>query len=408
MPRQFDYLLLGGGTSCGYAAAAIRGIDKTGSIGIVGAEDQPPYDRPPFSKNFLTNEKMAPDDAHSKDESFYPENNIELLLGAVASGIDTAGKSVTLRNEQIGFGKLLYALGSEPRRPTLPGSDRVLLLRTYLDSLKIRDQIGGAKSAVIIGGGFIGVEVAASLLSRGVTVTLIEFADKLYSKQPSQVVSDAVLREIQAMGGTVHLGDSAAEVTPSGVKTSSGREILGEIVIAGIGATPKIEIARAAGLRTDHGVLADAGLRASEDVWVAGDVAEYEDAVLGRRFRAEHHLHAKWSGEHAGKAMAGEPTDYRKAPYFYSDIGELSFILRGDPDFEGRTFTFGVAEAPVWTEVTIRPDGSIARMLDIRRDYKEQDPLNDLYEQLIVDRTAVGDALEGLDNPLGLRERVLA
>lgn len=403
MPQSFDYVLLGGGTSCGYAAAAIREIDKQLTIGIISADKEPPYDRPPFSKNFLTNDAMEVSDAHSKDDSFYSDNDIVLMLDTEAYAIKAGPRAVELRSgELINYGKLLYAMGSEPRVPNFPGADRVMTLRTAADSARIKEAAKNAKSALIIGGGYIGAEVAASLLARGVRVTLVEMADKVYNSIFSKAASEAVQKELQKMGAEVYTNDSVAEITGSGpysAKTKSGKSIEADIVIAGIGAAPRIRLAKEAELAIgDSGILANASLGTSDpNIWVAGDVAEYPDVVVGRNFRAEHHLHAKWTGQHAGKVMAGEAQEYRKAPYFFSDVGELSLILRGDPEPSGKHIVVGDTDAPQFTEIVLREDGTVATMLDLRRDFKVQDPINDLYEKLIEERKPLGDAARELE-----------
>ncbi|MBA3725053.1 MAG: FAD-dependent oxidoreductase [Armatimonadetes bacterium] len=392
MPQSFDYLLLGGGTSCGYAAAAIREIDKSAPIGIISADTEPPYDRPPLSKNYLTKDGMEIADAHSKDHKFYPDNDIDLMLGTEAYSVKTGPRAVELRNgDLIHYGKLLYALGSEPQRPPISGAERVELLRTAADSRRIKEEAKSGKSAVVIGGGWIGVEVAASLLSRGMNVSLIEFADRVLPKLGSPACADAIRRELEKMGAKVNLGQAVAEVSDGAVRTKSGERLEGELIVAGVGAKPRIKMGQDAGLNTgEQGLLADANLRSSDsNIWLAGDVAEYADEIMGRPFRAEHHMHAKWTGEHAGRGMAGQSEAYRKAPYFFSDIGELSLIFRGDPDAKGRTFQFGDPEAPLLSEIVLRDDGRIASFTDLRKDYKAQEPLSDMIEKLIVQGASV-------------------
>ncbi|MGI8924392.1 MAG: NAD(P)/FAD-dependent oxidoreductase [Fimbriimonadales bacterium] len=392
MPQSFDYVLLGGGTSCGYAAAAIREIDKSAPIGIISADTEPPYDRPPLSKNYLTKDGMEIADAHSKDVKFYPDNDIDLMLGTEAYSVKTGPRAVELRNgDLIHYGKLLYALGSEPQRPPISGAGRVELLRTAADSHRIKEEAKSGKTAVVIGGGWIGVEVAASLLSRGLKVSLIELADRVLPKLGSAACAEAIRKELEKMGAKVNLGQAVAEVSDGYVRTKSGDRMPGDIIVAGVGAKPRTKMGDEAGLTMGaQGLLADANLRSSDpNIWLAGDVAEYADEIMGRPFRAEHHLHAKWTGEHAGKSMAGQPAPYHKAPYFFSDIGELSLIFRGDPDAKGRTFQFGAHEAPIISEIVLRDDGRVASFTDLRRDYKAQEPLNDMIGKLIEQEVSV-------------------
>jgi NAD(P)H-nitrite reductase large subunit len=403
MAQRFDYLLLGGGTCCGYASAAIRELDKNGSIGIVSAEDQPPYDRPPFSKNYLVKDAMTPDDAHSKDESFYPENNIELLLGTPVVRLDRVSKGVhTADGREIGYGKLLYALGSEPRPLPGPGGEHVQLLRSYSDSEAIRTAARGAKRAIVIGGGWIGPEVASSLTSRGVAVVLVAREPNIWERVPSRTSGEAVERELRRMGVEVVTGASAASVNGNRVHLSDGRSIDADMVVAGVGASPRTHLAKDAGLAMGaSGVAANASLQTEdESIWVAGDVAEFDSVVLGKPYRAEHHLHAKASGAHAGKGMAGDPSPFMETPYFYSDVGELSYIQRGFPELSAKSFVYGDPNEPVITEVFLFNDNRVAGVSDIRRDFKAQDPISNLFADLVRDRaTLSADTVAKMSSP---------
>jgi 3-phenylpropionate/trans-cinnamate dioxygenase ferredoxin reductase subunit len=403
MAKSFDYLLLGGGTSCGYAAAAIREIDGTGTIGIVSADSEPPYDRPPFSKYFLWNDERKIDDFHSKDESFYPANRIELLLERTATSIDALGHTVALEGgEQISYGKLLYALGSDPRRPGIPGGETAWLLRTAADSAQIRQAASKGAKAVLVGAGYIGAELAASLIGRGVEVTLIELGDRVWSRFPSVASAEAIQRQLQSMGATIVTGEGASKIDAGKrVETSSGRVFEGDFVVAGIGAVPRASLAREAGLQASSlGVSADATLRSSDaDIWVAGDVADYRDATLGKTYRAEHHLHAKWTGEAAGRAMAGHAVPYLRAPHFFSDVGALSMNLRGFPEHADQSWVLGDPEIPIVTEVFLFADGRVAGLVDVREDYKAQDPICDLFEKLILEGANALPMVKELEDP---------
>ena len=387
MAESYDYLLLGGGTSCGYAAAAIRSIDKDGSIGIISADSEPPYDRPPFSKNFLTNGDMQISDAHAKEEDFYEKNDIDLMLETEVYSLKPSAQAVETRGgELIHYGKLLYALGSEPVRPPIDGADRINLLRTASNSKHIRSEAVSGKSAVVIGGGWIGVEVAASLRARGVNVELVELSDRVLPKLGSSECAKMVKMQLESLGAKLNLGQAVAAVEADGsVRTKSGDSIPADFVVAGVGARPRLKMGIDAGLaKGEQGLLADATLLSSDpNIWIAGDDVEYPDPIMGHLFRAEHHLHAQWSGDHCGKCMAGEVSPYRKVPYFFSDIGDLSLIFRGDPDAKGRAFVLGSADGPSCTEIVLRDDGRMASFTDVRKDYSAQEPLTGMAEALI-------------------------
>ncbi len=402
MSSKFDYVLLGGGTSCGYASASIREYDKDGTILIVSADPEPPYDRPPLSKGFLVNPDLTVPDIHCKDESFYTENNIELKLNTRATAINRTTRQIKLNdNSEIVYGKLLYALGASPRHFAIPGGENILLLRTAQDASKIKQNAPNAKSAVVVGGGYIGAEVSASLRKLGVNVTVIELGNMIWSKFPSKTISMAVQNELQNLGCEIISGESLMKVEDGSVHTDTGRIISADLIIGGIGVNKNTELAQSAGLEIgENGVKADDNLRTDDiHIWVAGDVAYYFDVTLGKDYSAEHHLHAKWTGQHAGKCMTGHHEQYKQVPYFFSDVGELSMILRGFPEHAAQSFVIGDVNAPVITEVFVYEDETVAGVIDIRKDYKQQDPISDLFEKLVANRTNASTFISAMTNP---------
>lgn len=401
MESRYDYVLLGGGTSCGYAVRGIRELDTEGSIAIISADSEPPYDRPPLSKGFLKNDAMDVADAHSNEESFYTENKIEVRLNAEATAIDLAGKSVTLADgTQVGYGKLLYALGSQPKRLGYAGSDNAWTLRTASDSERIKAAAKEGARAVIVGGGYIGTEVAASIAARGVSVTIVEAGPKLGRFFPDSM-SRAIQAQLESMGVRVITGDSVESFAGGKVRTKSGEEVDADFLVEGVGVTPRAELGRRAGLQlSKDGLKADETLRSTDaSVWLSGDVAVYPDETVGHDFRAEHHMHAQWTGMHAGRAMAGDIAPYRKVPYFFSDIGPLSMILRGDPEVAGRVFEFGSEDGPRLTEVVLHEDGRLAKLTDLRKDWGEQEPLVDIAERLVQGNVPVEPLADAMRSP---------
>ena len=401
MESRYDYVLLGGGTSCGYAARGIRELDKDGSLCIISADSEPPYDRPPFSKGFLKNDAMDVSDAHSNEESFYAGNKIDVLLNAEATSIDLTAKTVTLANgKQVGYGKLLYALGSQPKRLGYQGSEHAWTLRTASDGVRIKNAATPGAKAVIVGGGYIGTEVAASLAARDADVTIIEAEAKLGRFFPDSM-SRAIQAQLESMGVTVVTGDTVEAFADGKVRTKSGKEVAADFLVEGVGVAPRAELGKQAGLQPARdGLKADATLRSTDpNVWLAGDVAVYPDETVGHEFRAEHHMHAQWTGIHAGRAMAGETTPYKKVPYFFSDIGPLSMILRGDPEAAGRVIEFGSEDGPRLTEVVLHEDGRLAKLTDLRKEWGEQEPLVDIAERLIEGNIPVEPLVEAMKSP---------
>ncbi|HXH60225.1 MAG TPA: NAD(P)/FAD-dependent oxidoreductase [Fimbriimonadaceae bacterium] len=400
----YDYLLLGGGTSCAYAAVKIRERDKDGTVAILGAENEPPYDRPPFSKYYLWDDAKNIDDFHSKDETFYPQNNVELLLGKCATEIDRTAKKVRCGDgSEYGYKKLLYALGSEPRHLPIPGGESAWVLRSAEDSKRIRNAATKGAKAVLIGGGYIGAELASSLAGRGCEVTLIEAGDKAWARFPSSAASSAVTKELKRKGVNLLTGQKVNAIENGNtVKTDDG-SYTGDFVVAGVGASPRIELAAEAGLTPGKsGVLADSRLRTSDQsIWASGDVVEYHDLRIDAPYRIEHHLHAKGSAEHCGMSMAGEDGDYKGLPWFFSDVGDLSMNLRGYPERAARSVLVNDTDEPVVTEVFLFGDGTVAGVVDLRQDYKAQDPIMEKFGELILARAGV-DAVPAALGELGI------
>lgn len=394
MSRYFDHLLLGGGTSCAYAAVSLREHEKNATVAILGQENEPPYDRPPFTKYFLWNDEKKVDDFHSKDESFYPENNIELILGSKAASIDVANRKVVLEGgEEVHFGDLLYALGSEPVRLGIPGADQAWVLRTSEDSARIRQAASKGARAVIVGAGYIGSELAGSLAGRGCEVTLVERGDSVMAAFPSKAIAAAAQRELESKGIRVVTGANAQSIEDGKRVVTDKGTFEGDFVVMGVGARPRLDLAKAAGLLVgDKGVRTNAQLQAVSDpcVWVAGDVLEYPDPYLGENYRIEHHLHAKASAQRAGAGMAGQIADFDAVPYFFSDIGDQSMQLRGYPEKAAKSYLTSNTDEPVVTEIYLFGDGRIAGFADLRKDYKAQDPYCELFEKLIRARAKAG------------------
>ncbi len=329
------YVLVGGGVASATAAETIRKYDLKGEIVIIGSEPHPPYHRPPLSKGYLRGEARAEDVLPVQPAEWYAQNSVTLLTSATATGANTKTKVVTLENGgTVSYEKLLIATGSSPKTLDIPGADgpHVRTLRTWEDSDALSASLG--KKIVLVGGGYLGVEVAAGYLTRGGQAVIVEPTGHLWSKFASPEYGAFLRKKLEAAGAEVILGDEVTEITPSGVKTKSGREISGDLVLIGVGVTPNSEFARAAGVDVDekNGVLVSEFLRSSvPDVYAAGDVAGFRDPVLGKQWRVEHWNNARWHGEIAGANMAGQRIAYDHVPNFFSDALDIHFELFGDP-----------------------------------------------------------------------------
>lgn len=387
--------MIGGGAASAQASVGIREVDPSGSAMIVGQEKWFPYDRPPLSKGFLTKD-ISPEDIESKDPSFYQEKNIEVLRGVRAESIDRANQTVGLSDgSSVGYEKLLLATGSTPRKPNLGGLELsgVTLLRTVDDSIFIKKQLEKGKSAVMVGAGYIGMEIASAALTSGMDVTLIDPADRPWSKFTTPTTGAFLRRYFEKSGARFMLGNQVKEIVGDGqvrsVRLANGEEVPADLVVVGVGIAQNLDLARQAGLEIDdrHGVVANERLQTSDpNIYVAGDIAAFFDVTLGRRWHHEHYLNAQWTGKQAGRIMAGADERYERVPYFFSDMLDLGMILRGDPEGGPQTRILGDIDNADFVEVFGREDGTLAMGMAFTRDSKKLDAISDELEKLIPER----------------------
>lgn len=396
MKQDFDYVLVGGGVASVWAAQNIREADAEGSIVLIGKEPHPPYDRPPFSKNFLTNDAMTPDDGYSKYDDFYPKNRISLHTATQVTRIDRADHAIHLADgSAIGYGKLLLATGSRPLPLNIPGAGRpgVFLLRTIEDAVQIRDAMRTSQRAVVIGAGFLGMEVASSAMQRGLDVTLVEQQAQPWPRFASPKLGGFLQRYYEQQGALFFFGAEAVAFDGSGeggpvtsVRLQDGTALPTDLVVVSVGVALNSELASQAGLQIapDGGVQVDEFLQTSDPrISAAGDVACFNDIAIERKWHAEHHLNAKWQGQAVGKIMAGARTPYDRIPYFFSDFLDLHMVLRGDPQGGGSTIVLGDIENGEFTELYCRQDGSLCMVVAVSHDEPKLEALSDTLERLI-------------------------
>jgi 3-phenylpropionate/trans-cinnamate dioxygenase ferredoxin reductase subunit len=398
---RIDYLLIGGGRTSANAAQAIRENDPNGSITIVAAEDRKPYDRPPLSKNFIQGKPANPDDVESKPDDFFEKHRVDLIRGVAATSVDPANKLVTLEDgRRFEYGKLLLATGASPIQLPIPGADRdnVFYLRSVDDAMKIRDAAQGGKRVVSIGAGFIGTEVSAHLTDLGCMCTMIGRENRLWDKFLAETSGTWLARYFESKGVSIKLNSTTTEITDKGVKLSSGEEVEGDVIVVGVGVRLNLGLAKDAGLAIDerHGVITDASLQTSDpSIWAAGDIAAYEDQNFGKRWHLEHYMNADWQGSHAGKNMAtGAKEPFLKVPYFFSDLFDLHFVLRGDPQGGESAKVIGDVESGEFIELYAYDDGRLAMGLAFTRDYDRQDQIGDKIEAYLLEKRAASELSE--------------
>lgn len=335
MPN-YTYLIVGGGMTAGAAIGGIREVDPNGSVGLIGAESHPPYDRPPLSKKLWKGKPLESIWRHTEGQ------HINLHLGRTVRRLDPQNKRVTDDQEtDYGYDKLLLATGGTPRR--LPfGGEQIIYYRTVDDYQRLRAQTQTGQHFAVIGGGFIGSEVAAALALNGNKVVMAfpesAIGARIFPPDLAGFLNDFYRQKgVEVLPGQVVQGmamrDGRAVLKIHNAQGQGERDVTADGVIAGIGIQPNVELAQAAGLEVDNGIRVDASLRTSHsDIYAAGDVANFYNPALDKRMRVEHEDNANTMGRLAGQAMAGRSVTYDYLPYFYSDLFELGFEAVGEVD----------------------------------------------------------------------------
>ncbi len=338
MPETIEYVIVGGGVAGGHAAFEIRKRDKSGRIVMVNAEDQFPYDRPPLSKEYLGG-KMKRSELFFKADSYFARNKVEVRRGRQVQAIDASRRSVSLDDgSELSYSKLLLATGGTPRKLEMPGSDLsgIHYLRSLQDCDEIKSAAKSSKRVAIIGGGFIGCELAATLTGKGMKVTLIEIAPRLLSaaidEETSRFIKDYHSKKrVNVMTSTKVAGYQGKDGRATGVELDDGRIIPADLIIVGVGIILNTGLAEKAGLKVEKGVVVDDHLRTSADgVYAAGDVARFYSPIFKRYLRLEHVDVAQKHGAVAGSNMAGKEKSFDELPYFFSNQFDLEINAFGD------------------------------------------------------------------------------
>jgi NADPH-dependent 2,4-dienoyl-CoA reductase/sulfur reductase-like enzyme len=328
---HFPYLIVGGGMTADAAARAIRESDPTASVGLISAEPHPPYARPPLSKGLW---KGDPEAGIWKGTE---TAGVEVRLSRRVTAIDAKRKTVTdERGDAVTYGKLLLATGGTPRRLPLD-TGRIIYFRTYDDYRRLRALANERLRFAVLGGGFIGSEIAAALKLAGRDVVMLVPEDGIGARVFPADLSHFLVDYYREQGVEVRTGEGLAGLTPAAgkviVKTTSGQELPLDVVVAGLGIQPNVDLAEQAGLRVENGILVDELLRTSmPDIFAAGDVANFFNPALGTRMRVEHEDNANTMGAAAGRAMTGRGTPYTHLPFFYSDLFALGYEAVGELD----------------------------------------------------------------------------
>jgi 3-phenylpropionate/trans-cinnamate dioxygenase ferredoxin reductase subunit len=346
----YKYIIVGGGLAGGYAVQGIREIDRTGPILMIGDERHLPYDRPPLTKQLWFGKKKV-EDIFVKDWQFYDQNGVTLIRGKQVVRIDPPRRTVTDSGRaEYQYERLLLATGGRPRVLPIPGgqAEGVCYYRNLDDYLRMRSEAAEGKRAVVIGGGFIGSEIAAALRTNKVDVAMIFPGPCLCHHVFPDYLGDEITGRYRARGIRIMAGEKPARIDRKAggfsVRTESGAEVMADIVIAGIGIRPEETLAEKAGLSVRDGIVVNEYLQTSQpEIYAAGDNARFPYQALGSQMRVEHWDNAVTQGKWAGRNMAGANEPYTHMPYFYSDLFEFGYEAVGDVDSRLET-------SPDWTK----------------------------------------------------------
>jgi 3-phenylpropionate/trans-cinnamate dioxygenase ferredoxin reductase component len=334
--HSYDYLIVGGGMTADAAAHGIREVDSRGSIGMISSEPDQPYNRPPLSKALWKGEQ---EQTIWRDTA---ETNAEMHLGRTVTRLDPSKRTVIDdKGERYEYGSLLLATGGTPRRLPYPADD-IIYYRTFGDYRRLRELTTRHDTFAVIGGGFIGSEIAAALAMNGKTVRMIFPEHGIGARVFPGDLAKFLVDYYGEKGVEVRTGTSVESIASANgareLRTTAGQTLRADAIVAGLGILPNVDLAKAAGIETGDGILVDERLRASQDrIFAAGDVASFVNP-MGQRVRVEHEDNAVTMGRAAGRSMAGDATPYEHLPFFYSDLFDLGYEAVGTLDSRLETY----------------------------------------------------------------------
>jgi len=386
--ESVKYLVIGAGLAGHKAAVGIRNHEQQSSIMLVGSEPHRPYNRPPLTKEYMQG-KALPEQAFLDRPGFYHENNIELLLGTTVTALDASARTATLSEGRVvKFEKALLATGGTPVKLDLPGSrlSNVFYLRTLDEAVAVSNYAKPGMRVAIIGGGFIGIELAASFSQRDLHATVIDPGLHIWSRFAGRELADFIQSQCSHKGVAFLNGETAAQITDGDAKfviTQSGKKVPCNMVVIAVGIVPDVELAKQAGLAIDNGVVVNEFLQTSHpDIYAAGDICNYPDPFFNRRRRVEHWGQADYTGQLAGENMAGLQKPYDLLTYIFSDIFDMHIEFAGDENDCDRTIIRGSMEEKSFTVLYIKKD-IITAHFSVNLKRKQYSPLQKLIEQKV-------------------------
>jgi len=406
--QDYRYVIIGGGMAGGRACDGIRRMDTEGSVALVTDELHRPYERPPLSKGYLVG-KQGLGKVYLKEEAYYAQSQVDIISGVRAKQVDPALHSVTLGDGQVlKYGKLLLATGGRAKRLPIPGNDLkgVFTLRTIEDANAIRDAAQSGRRALVLGGSFIGSEVAASLAQLGLDVTMVFPESRLLERVVPEELSTFLHAKYQDYGIRILTGIKPIRLvgseTVEQAEVDNGESLSAGLVVMGVGIDLNTDLARSAGLELDDrgAVVVNSALQTSDpDIYAAGDIAAWPSSTFGKRLRVEHWDVARRQGLQAGRNMAGEEKAYVALPYFYSDLFDFSFEAWGDLTSWDQTVLRGTLASGSFAFYYFN-QGVMAGVLAVDRPDEERKPMQQLVRlRVLYEKVAgaLGDDAVGLN-----------
>jgi NAD(P)H-nitrite reductase large subunit len=334
--RSFKYVIVGAGLAGCHAVEGIRTLDTTGSILLLGREQHLPYDRPPLTKKLWSGKKRV-DDIFVHDRRYFDDNGVIVSVNTTAVHLNAADKTLTCTDGgSYQYEKLLLATGGAPRRLPIEGGrlDGIYYYRYLDDFLQLKSRVRGGVKALVVGGNFIGSEIAAALNINQADVTMLVRGSYLVERVFPKPLGAKIQADYVQRGITILTEDEPASIRRRGknllTRTKRGREIVSDVIVVGIGIEPEMQLAKSAGLAVGDGIVVNEFLQTSSpDIYAAGDNAFFPYTALNRSMRVEHWDNAVGQGKAAGMNMAGANTAYTHMPYFFSDLFDFGYEAVG-------------------------------------------------------------------------------
>ena len=390
---DFDIVIVGGGLASARAIKSYRESGGEGSIALISKDSALPYHRPPLSKRILRGE--GNDLPVVEDEQFYADNGVEVMLETAVDSVDVRDRALAVGDDRIRYRKLLLATGAWPRRLVVPGGDldRIFTLRTVDDSHAIRAAAESAERVVVVGAGFIGMEVSASLRQIGKEVSLVHLSRWLFEQLGVEQLSEELRALYEQKGVDLVLGHELAEFHGNGaveaVSTKNGRRIEADVAVVGIGVEPVTAFLEGSGIELDNGIVVNERFETNvPDVYAAGDVANFYDPLFQRRRRIEHWSNANYQGTEVGKVLAGAEGGYDTVSAFFTEVFDTMIRLFGDARRDARVVVHGSLVDGMYGLYGDENDEVVGAL-----SVGQPDEIQDLLKEKIESRAPLSDAV---------------